>query len=129
MSPVYYRNLLLRTWWLVTLCAILAGVSAGAVSIAFFPVYQVTNYLQIDYRYPPPGSTIYAPLGHSIAFNAEVILTTEAQLAVSPGVLAKVAAENSGVAASRLRSHISVAAVANSLLLEITVQDSKPKRA
>jgi Mrp family chromosome partitioning ATPase len=129
MSPVYYRDLLLRTWWLLALCAILAGLSACVASVKYFPVYQVSTYLKVDFRYPPPGSAFYPPLGLSIGGNATTLLTTEAQLAVAPSVLAKVAAENPGVEASRLRSKVSVAAISNSLLLEIIVQDSQPKRA
>jgi non-specific protein-tyrosine kinase len=126
---VYYRDLLLRTWWLVVLCAVLAGVTACAATIAFFPVYEVSTLLQVDFPYPPPASTSYAPQGFTISGNATTILKTEVQLVVSPSVLAQVAAENPGVDASRLRSKVSVHTIATSFLLQITVEDSQPQRA
>lgn len=114
ISPRYYRDRLLRFWWLLLLCALCAGVGGWLGGALLFSVYSSTAMVQVDLRSTPSGA--------STAIIIDRMTHTSAQLAVSDGILAPIAARGRMSVAS-LRSEISAVPVANTALLSITVRD------
>jgi len=117
----YYRDLILRLWRPVILCAILIGAGACVGSIVIFPVYQASSLLQVT-TLVPQGSNY-------VTLAADRLMHTEAELATSDSVLTQVATSFPQVSESKLKSEVSATVIPNTLALQITVQDTNAAQA
>jgi Mrp family chromosome partitioning ATPase len=116
MSAEQLRNVLLRRWWLITVCVVLAlaGALAGGSRLATAP----TEY----------QSTVSLEFGHSQGITASYMATIETTVA-TPAVLNQVAAGFPGLTSEALLAKVSVSALGSSQVLRVTVTDEQPQRA
>jgi len=121
MTARYYRDLILRLWWLLALCTLFFGAGAFAGSYFLFPTYQSAALVQVVIR--GPSTTV------NTLTVTDRITRTEAQLATSDSLLTQIASQYRGLTEAKLKSEVSVTALANTQLVQITVQDSDAKRA
>lgn len=116
MSAEQLRNLLLRRWWLIVGCAVLAlgGAFAGGSRLGSAP----TEY----------QSTVSVEFGHSQGITAAYIATIESSVA-TPAVLGQVAARFPGITTDELLAKVAVSALGSAQILRVTVTDEQPQRA
>ncbi|MEO7003338.1 MAG: hypothetical protein ABI068_16100 [Ktedonobacterales bacterium] len=120
MTARYYRDLILRLWWVIMLCTLFFGSGAYIGSILFFPVYQSSALVQVVVRAPSTtANTVLA---------TDRIVRTESQLATGVSLLTQIASQYPGLTEAKLRSELSVTALANTQLIQITVQDASSTR-
>jgi Mrp family chromosome partitioning ATPase len=120
MSPRYYRDRLVRFWWLLLLCGVCSGLGGWIGGVAFFTVYSSTTLIQVDVRNPMPTA--------STMLLVDRLTRTGAQLAVSDGILSQVARANN-MSLKKLHSEVTAVPVANTQILSITVRDASSVRA
>jgi Mrp family chromosome partitioning ATPase len=119
MTSMHYRDLLLRHWRLLLLCMVLAGCGAGIGSFFLPAVYQSTVVIEV----------VISPANGPLLTSPVVYIQTQMHLATSDAVLSEVAATHSDVPLAQLRNEVSTAAITNTHLFQIIVQDAYPQRA
>ena len=124
------RDAVLARWW-IAVAGLVVGVLIGAVySVSGGSVYKATALIAPGQAFSPSGtSTVLTYLTSETAID---------QIATSTATL-EVASAKAGISVGQLRGHVAVSAVdqgagassvtRNAVLVEITVQLSRPKRA
>lgn len=119
ISPSYYRDRLVRFWWLALLCALFGGIGGWLGGGLLFAVYSSTALVQVDLRSTPSSA--------SVGVIVDRVTHTGAQLALSDGLLRPIASRE-GLSVASVRSELTVSPLANTELLSITVRDREASR-
>src|SRR5579859_8022801 len=121
MSPRYFRDRLVRFWWLILLCGVCAGIGGWIGGVLLFTVYSSTALIQVDLRTVVPTS--------STMLVVDRLRRTSAQLSTSDSILIQVASRYPGLSVAKLHSEVSSVAIANTQLVSVTVRDASSVRA
>ncbi len=120
MSPRYYRNRLIRFWWVLLLCSVCAGLGGWVGGVLLFTVYSSTALIQVEVRNTTPNP--------AALLLVDRLTHTGAKLAVSDNILTQVARSHN-MTLSKLHSEVTANPVANTQLVAITVRDASSNRA
>lgn len=119
-----YVELMWQWAWLLVLVTIAAGVSAYVISRRMTPIYQATARVLVN-ESPNSRATDYASL-----LTSERLARTYAELLTSRDVLDEVIDQELLLTTySSLRSRITIAPVRDTLLINVSVEDTDPVRA
>lgn len=120
MSPRYYRDRLMRFWWVLLLCSVCAGLGGWIGGVLLFTVYSSTALIQVEVRSttPDPSTQLFI----------DRLTHTGAQLAVSDNILTRVARSNN-MTLSKLHSEVTANPLSNTQLVAITIRDASSNRA
>jgi polysaccharide biosynthesis transport protein len=121
-SLSYYKMLVKRWTWVITLGIVICGGLTYIVSLFIPPVYQASALVYLNL-----GSSTTSPYDNINASLAA--LPTYAQLITTPVVLTPVLQEHPGLTLQQLTSMISVKPQTNTQLIEIDVESSNPREA
>lgn len=114
-----YRDLLLKQWRLIILCALFVGIGAALGSFLIPTTYQSTVTVQL----------ITPSVNTTLLGGADRILQTETTLATSDTILAQVVTQYPGLTTDQLKKEITTQTVDNTDLFQITISDRDPGRA
>lgn len=119
----YYLNILLKRWLLIAISFIGVGVAVYFGSKLTTPVYQSTAVVQVAVS----ANNSQANIDALQASN--MLVQTEAQLAISNSVLSEVVSHYSGLSVSQLAKNTTATIDANTQLFQISVTDTSSTRA
>lgn len=112
-------------WWLVAVCAVLAGVAALVSSLLQTPRYTATTQLFVS----TTGATSTSDVFQGSQFSQERV-SSYAQLLTGAELAGRVADDlNLQMSAQEVAAEISVAVVPQTVLLNVSVTDPAPERA
>jgi capsular exopolysaccharide synthesis family protein len=117
-----YLTILTRWLWLIGLCTAIAAAGAFAVSKMLRPVYRATTLLTIDQQLP--GQDAYSGL---LASNQ--LVATYMSMISQPVVLSRAAGQVGGISAKQLAQQMTVQDQAGTQIIQVSVDDTSPKRA
>ncbi len=121
MELRHYANLLWRWSWLIILAAVLAGGVAFAFSRMQTPVYQASTQILID-QSPALWTTEYTAI-----ITSQMLARTYAEMFVNQPVLEEtLALTGITMEPEELRGSISVNPVADTQLIEVSVEHADP---
>ena len=119
-----YLKVVRNRWWLLLLGPVLVGLAAFYVSKQMTPTYITSATLLIN-QTQTPGTVQYNDI-----LTSERLTNTYAELVERQVILASVISRlDLDLSETQLRRKISVAAVSNTQLLRISVEDADPKLA
>jgi polysaccharide biosynthesis transport protein len=125
MELVRYWRALRRRWKLVLVCPLLAAVAAGVLSVYLPPVYEARVAILVR-----PAQPLAVTDATSVILTADEIGRTYATLMTEPPLLNEVSDElHLQAQPTDLAKRISVTPRPNTTILDVSVQDNKPRRA
>ena len=124
MSLQQFLTILVKRWWLVSLCFLTVGAGAYIGSGFMIPLYQSTALIQIAVRSSNNQGDYYSSL-----LAGEQLVQTEATLATSDSVLREVASHYPEMTLEQLSREVTAAPRLNTQLFEIDVQNPSPVQA
>ena len=120
MELTRYTHVLRERLWMIIICPIVAALAAGIVSFALPPVYEAHAWLIVRPVQPIPTDT-----SGGSPLTADQILRTYADWMTQRPILESVSGDlHLGLRADDLKNKIKVTAQPNTLLLDVSVQDT-----
>lgn len=120
MELTRYIHVLRQRLWMIIVCPIVAALAAGIVSFLLPPVYEA--HVSV---YVKPAQPIGLSDPNSGAVTSEVILQTYSKWITQPSIVNPVSSQlGLGLTYEQLLAKIKVTPQANTLLLDIAVQDT-----
>src|SRR5260370_20659426 len=121
MELIRYWRVIRRWAWLIILCPVVAGLSAGLISLELPKVYEAKVALLVRPAQPLSGDPSVA------ALTADQILRTYARWMTEPPILQKVIAdENLQTDSATLYRHITVTPEPITTILDVAARDGHP---
>ncbi len=117
-KPYDYFTPFMRWFWLLVLCTAIGAIGAFVVTKLQKPVYKATTVLVVN----GTGTT---PLPQAASIQA----TMYARLIVQPGVMQLAARQAGGITAADMAQRIQASSESNIALIDISADDTSPKRA
>ncbi len=114
---------MLKRWKLIVICFVVTGLAAYIVSKLMTPMYQSTAVVQIAVSSNNNQANIDALQA------SDMLVQTEAQLALSDSVLREVASHYPGLSVDQLAKNASTTVKTSTQLFQIDVLDPSPTRA
>lgn len=124
MTIEKFLSIVVKRWWLVSLCFLTVGAGAYIGSGLMIPLYQSTALIQIAVRSSNNQGDYYSSL-----LASEQLVQTEATLATSDSVLREVASHYPEMTVEQLSTEVAAAPRLNTQLFEIDVQNPSPTQA
>lgn len=121
MTAEELQRVLIRSWRFIVVCMILAGAGAYIGTRFVTPLYASTVQMGVEI------ST--SNVSVVVTLVADEYINTDAQLATSTPVLARVVPAYPGLSAGQLRAKVTASPISNTRLLSIRVLDPSPTRA
>jgi len=115
-----YFSIIRKWFWLVILCAVLAGTAAFFYSRQQTPIYQSTATVFINQARSSTGNSDYTDI-----ITSERISGTYSKMITTRPILEEVA-KRVGVTVEYLDDRITVSPIRDTTLIQITVKSSDP---
>ena len=118
----HYSEVIVRWFWFLGLCALLAGGGAYVVTKLQKPVYRATTLIIVDQQ--ASGQDPYSSL-----LASDQLVTTYVNLITQPAVLEKAASQAAGTTIASLQSRVQASSQTGTQIIQIQVDDTSPVRA
>lgn len=120
MTAEHYRDLLLKQWRIIALCAFLVGVGLGIGNLLVPPLYE--SIATVEVVIPSANAAL-------LITGVDPLIQTEMTLATSQPILSGVVGHYPGLSVTQLREEVSTQELTNTNLFRVIVEDHNSTQA